>query len=132
MSLNFMIADAITRIRNGQRSKKAHVILSYSKFVKSTLKVLQSEGYIRAFEEVEDEAGRIALKVDLKYKEEEPAITGIELVSRPGCRVYSDVKSMPKVMNGLGIIVVSTPKGVMSDDQARNDHVGGELLFKVY
>jgi small subunit ribosomal protein S8 len=132
MTMNYIIADALTRIRNAQMRKKPHTILPYSKLIKNSLNVLLNEGYIRDFQEVEDDSGKLALKVDLKYREGEPAITNIELISRPGCRVYSSINNLTKVINGLGISVLSTSKGVMSDDQARVEHIGGELLFKVY
>lgn len=132
MSMNFLLADAITRIRNAQMAKHAHTILPCSRLVKNSLSVLEREGFIEGFQEVEDDAGKLALKVDLKYRDKEPAISNIEIVSKPGCKVYSPIDRMPKVINGLGIMVVSTSKGVMSDDQARVAHIGGELLFKVY
>ena len=132
MSMNYVLADAITRIRNAQMAGKSHTILLASKLVRNSLKVLEKEGYIRGFQEVEDDTGKIALKVDLKYRENKPTITSIEIVSKPGCRVYSSIKEMPKVINGLGISVVSTSKGVMSDDQARIEHISGDVLFKVY
>ena len=132
MSMNFLLADAITRIRNAQMAKRKHAILPCSRLVRNSLSVLEREGFIEGFQEVEDDSGRLALKVDLKYKDNDGAIAHIEIISTPGCKVYSTIDLMPKVINGLGVMVVSTSKGVMSDDQARIEHIGGELLFKVY
>jgi small subunit ribosomal protein S8 len=132
MSMNFLLADAITRIRNAQMAKHKHTVLPGSRLVKNSLSVLEREGFIEGFQEAEDDNGQLVFKVDLKYKDKEGAISNIEIISKPGCKVYSPIDRMPKVINGLGIMVVSTSKGVMSDDQARVEHIGGELLFKVY
>jgi len=122
------ISDMLARIRNGQRARKQSVLTPASKLRESVLDVLKREGYIRGF----SHEGEGSIKIELKYHQGEPVIREIGRVSRPGRRVYSDIKSLPRVHGGLGISVVSTPKGVMSDGEARAANVGGEVLCRVF
>ncbi len=124
------LADLLTRIRNGQRSRKAVVTSPPSKMRERVLDVLKREGYIRGYSRVEGEAD--ALRIELKYHQGEPVIREIGRISRPGRKVYSDIKSLPRVHGGLGIAILSTPKGVMSDGEARAANVGGEVLCRVF
>ena len=124
------LADLLTRIRNGQRSRKAVVNSPPSKMRERVLDVLKREGYIRGYSRVEGEAD--ALRIELKYHQGEPVIREIGRISRPGRKVYSDIKSLPRVHGGLGIAILSTPKGVMSDGEARAANVGGEVLCRVF
>jgi len=131
MALTDPLGDLLTRIRNGQRAKKDSVLSPASKLRARVLEVLQREGYIRGFSE--DETGKHKqLRIELKYFEGEPAIKHVARVSKPGRRVYSGSKELPIVRNGLGITIVSTPKGVLSDAEARTANVGGEVLAEVF
>lgn len=130
MSLQDPIADMLTQIRNGQMSKKSQVTLPASKPKIAILKVLEEEGYILGFQEIE-EADKRRLRVHLKYHQLKPVIDKIKRVSRPGLRIYKKKDELPKVLGGLGIAVVSTPLGVMSDRQARKLGQGGEVLCLV-
>lgn len=130
MSMTDPIADLLTRIRNGQSAGKPEVSLASSKLKKAVLKVLKDEGYIADFRPVPGE-GHETLTVDLKYFEGKPVIDRIERVSRPGLRIYRGKDELPKVLGGLGVAVVSTPQGIMSDKQARAAGTGGEVLFVV-
>src|ERR1700754_5146595 len=132
MSLNDPIGDLITRIRNAQMRNKSKVSSPGSKLRESVLEVLKSEGYIRGFASVEQAGGRSELEIELKYFDGEPVIREIARVSKPGRRVYTSVKALPRINNGLGISVLSTPKGVMADHAARDANVGGEILFTVF
>jgi len=132
MSMTDPLGDMLTRLRNGQRARKSSVAAPASRFRKSVLDVLVREGYIRGYEEVEVRKGISELKIELKYHEGEPVISQIARVSTPGRRVYSGAKSLPRVYNGLGISILSTPRGVMSDYEARQANVGGEILCKVF
>ena len=121
----------LTRIRNGQRAKKDSVVSPASRLRARVLEVLQREGYIRGFSE--EELGRHkGLRIDLKYFEGQPAIQHVARVSTPGRRIYSGSKELPRVRNGLGITIVSTPQGVLSDAEARAQNVGGEVLAEVF
>ncbi len=131
MSLTDPVGDMLTRIRNGQRAKKDSVLSPASTLRANVLEVLQREGYIRGYSEDETGAHK-ALKIELKYFEGEPAIKHVARVSKPGRRVYSGSRELPTVRNGLGISIVSTPKGVLSDIEARTENVGGEVLAEVY
>lgn len=131
MNINDPIGDLITRIRNAQMRGKASVTTPSSKLRARVLEVLQEEGYIRGFTETAAD-GRTELEVQLKYHEGAPVISEITRVSKPGRRVYSSIKDLALVRNGLGIAILSTPKGVMSDAAARAQNVGGEVLCKVY
>jgi small subunit ribosomal protein S8 len=122
----------LTRIRNGQKAGKATIISPASKLRASVLDVLKREGYIRGYQQGDDESGRIELRIELKYHEGHPVIREISRVSRPGRRVYSKVAELPRVYNGLGISILSTPRGVMSDNEARAANVGGEVLCRVF
>ncbi len=132
MSINDPIGDLITRIRNAQMRRHTVTSVPASKLRGWVLDVLQDEGYIRGYSRVELEGKKPSFEVELKYFDGEPVISKIKRVSKPGRRVYSSVQNLPSVRNGLGISVVSTPKGVMSDAAARDAHVGGEVLFEVY
>ena len=132
MSMTDPLADMLTRIRNGQQRHKTSVNSPASKLRANVLEVLKREGFIRGYSRHEEDAGKPELVIELKYYEGEPVIRRIRRVSRPGRRVYSGVKDLPKVRNGLGISILSTPRGVLSDAEARDNHVGGEVLCEVY
>jgi len=127
MSMSDPIADMLTRIRNAQRAQKASVSMPSSKLKVAIAKVLKDEGYIEDFA-VREVDGKRELSINLKYHAGRPVIERIERVSRPGLRIYRGAKDLPKVMNGLGISIVSTSKGVMTDRMARAAGVGGEVL----
>ena len=131
MALTDPLGDMLTRIRNGQRAKKDSVLSPASKLRTRVLEVLQREGYIRGY--TEDATGvHPQLRIELKYFEGEPAIKHVARVSKPGRRVYSGSKELPVTRNGLGITIVSTPRGVLSDAEARSQNVGGEVLAEVF
>jgi len=130
MSMTDPIADMLTRIRNAQRADKVAVTMPSSKIKVSIAKVLKDEGYIEDFA-VRDNAGKAELDIALKYYAGRPVIERIERVSKPGLRVYRGTDELPRVMNGLGVAIVSTPKGVMTDSKARASNVGGEVLCVV-
>lgn len=132
MAINDPIGDLITRIRNAQLRRHAMMTVPASKLRGRVLDVLADEGYIRGYARVEKEGDKPTFEVELKYFDGAPVISNIKRVSKPGRRVYSSVSDLPSVRNGLGISVVSTPKGVMSDAAARAANVGGEVLFQVY
>lgn len=131
MNINDPIGDMITRIRNAQMRGKAVVTTPASKLRAGVLEVLISEGFIRSYSPIKV-GNHNELSIELKYSEGTPVIEKIMRVSRPGRRVYSSVKDLPLVRNGLGIAILSTPKGVMSDATARAENVGGEILCQVY
>ena len=131
MALTDPLGDMLTRIRNGQQAKMDSVLSPASKLRANVLEVLQREGFIRGY--TEDLNGKHkALRIELKYFEGEPAIKHVARVSKPGRRVYSGSKELPNVRNGLGITIVSTPRGVLSDAEARAQNVGGEVLAEVF
>ncbi|MDT7929529.1 MULTISPECIES: 30S ribosomal protein S8 [unclassified Tepidimonas] len=130
MSMSDPIADMLTRIRNAQMVDKAVVTMPASKLKTAIAQVLKDEGYIDGFQ-VKEEGGKKELEIALKYYAGRPVIERIERVSRPGLRVYRGAKSIPQVMNGLGVAIVTTPKGVMTDRKARAAGVGGEVLCVV-
>ncbi len=134
MSLTDPLGDMLTRIRNGQRAKKDSVLSPASRLRTRVLDVLQREGYIRGYsDEVFGQKGQHkGIRIELKYFEGEPAIRHVARVSKPGRRVYSGSQDLPVIRNGLGITIVSTPKGVLSDAEARESNVGGEILAEVY
>jgi small subunit ribosomal protein S8 len=132
MAVNDPIGDLITRIRNAGLRKKSKLSAPKSRLRASVLEVLKSEGYIRDYATVEHKDGRNEVEIELKYFEGQPAIREIERVSKPGRRVYVSVKNLPRINNGLGIAIVSTPKGVMADHAARDANVGGEILLTVF
>lgn len=130
MSMSDPLADMLTRVRNGQRAEKKSVSMSSSKLKLAVAKVLQEEGYIEGFQ-VEDQAGKPQLVIRLKYHLGRPVIEQLQRVSRPGLRVYRKADELPRVLGGLGIAVVSTSKGVMTDRSARAQGEGGEVLCTV-
>ena len=130
--MNDPLGDMLTRIRNAQMRGKSSVNTPASKLRRWVLDVLKDEGYIRGYSETEIVNGVSELEIELKYYEGQPVIQEIQRVSKPGRRVYSSVKTMPVVGNGLGISIVSTSKGVMSDNAARENNVGGEILCRVF
>lgn len=132
MSMTDPVSDMLTRIRNGQRVGKSSVVSPASKLRTGVLDVLQREGYIRGYSVSEVRKGISEISIELKYFEGEGVIKQIDRVSTPGRRVYSKIKDLPKVYNGLGIAVLSTPRGVLSDQEAREQNVGGEILCKVF
>ena len=132
MSLSDPLGDLLTRIRNGQKAGKSTVASPSSRLRENVLSVLQREGYIRGYSATEVQPGIRALEVELKYHEGVPVIRRIDRVSKPGRRVYSKIKDLPRVYNGLGIAILSTPRGVMSDAEARAANVGGEVLCHVF
>ena len=131
MAVTDPLGDMLTRIRNGQQAKKDSVLTPASKLRARVLDVLQREGYIRGYSE-EVDAVHPAIRIELKYFEGQPAIQYVQRVSKPGRRVYSGASELPRVRNGLGISIISTPKGVLSDAEAREQNVGGELLCQVF
>jgi small subunit ribosomal protein S8 len=132
MLMNDPLGDMLTRIRNAQMRHKSLVATPASKLRGWVLDVLKDEGYIRGYAEVEHMGSRPEFEIELKYYDGEPVISDIRRISTPGRRVYTSVKDLPQVRNGLGIAIVSTPKGVMSDTSARAENVGGEILCQVY
>jgi len=132
MSMTDTLGDMLTRIRNGQMARKSSIVTPASKLRLNVLDVLQREGYIRGFDKYKVREGVEEIKVELKYFDNEPVIKEISRISTPGRRVYSKIRDLPKYYNGLGMAVLSTPKGVMSDQEARLANVGGEILCKVF
>jgi len=130
--MNDPLGDMLTRIRNAQMRHKSKVKTPGSRLRGNVLEVLKQEGYIRDFSSTDLGNGRSEFEIELKYFEGEPVIRKIERVSTPGRREYSAVNSMPRVANGLGIVIVSTPRGVMADHAAREQNVGGEVLCRVF
>ena len=125
------LGDMLTRIRNGQQARKDSILTPASKLRAHVLDVLQREGYIRGYTE-EILAGQRGLRIELKYFEGQPAIQHLARVSKPGRRVYSGSTELPRIRNGLGTVIVSTPRGVLSDAEARDQNVGGEVLAEVF
>lgn len=132
MSLSDPLGDLLTRIRNGQKARQNRISSPASRLRADVLEVLKREGYIRAWSAEDVRPGIRVLNIELKYSEGEPAIKEVSRVSKPGRRVYSKIKELPKVYNGLGISILSTPRGVMSDNEARAANVGGEVLCRVF
>lgn len=132
MSLSDPLGDMLTRIRNAYGRKKSKVSTPASTLRARVLDVMKSEGYIRDYSQVDYDNGKSEIEIELKYFEGTPAIHEITRVSKPGRRVYSSIKDLRLVRNGLGISIISTPKGVMSDNAARDANVGGEILCEVY
>jgi small subunit ribosomal protein S8 len=130
--MNDPLGDMLTRIRNAQMRRKNKVTTPGSRLRQHVLDVLKDEGYIRGYSTTDYGNGRTEFEIELKYHEGLPVIREIERVSKPGRRVYSAVAAMPRVANGLGITIVSTPKGVMADHSAREQNVGGEVLCRVF
>ena len=132
MSMTDPIGDMLTRIRNGLQARKTVVATPASKTRQRILDVLEREGYIRGYSRTEKDGNKAELSIELKYNEGEPVIRTLNRVSKPGRRVYSSVSDLPRVHNGLGISIVSTPKGVLSDAEARENNVGGEILCTIF
>jgi small subunit ribosomal protein S8 len=132
MAVNDPIGDMIARIRNAQMRAKSKVSMPSSRQRERVAEVLKEEGYIRGYASVAHASGRNELEIELKYFDGAPVIREIERVSKPGRRVYASVKTLPRVNNGLGIAIVSTPKGVMADHAAREANVGGEVICTVF
>jgi small subunit ribosomal protein S8 len=132
MAVNDPIGDMITRIRNAQMRNKSKVSMPGSRLRERLLEVLKTEGYIRDYATVAHANGRSEIEVELKYFDGAPVIKEIARVSKPGRRVYASVKALPRVHNGLGISILSTPKGLMADHDARDANVGGEIICTVF
>ncbi len=132
MAMNDPLGDMLSRIRNAQMRRKGKVNTPGSRLRANVLDVLAQEGYIRGYSTTEYGNGRSEFEIELKYYDGEPVIHELQRVSKPGRRVYAGVTEMPQVANGLGITIVSTPKGVMADHVARDANVGGEVLCKVF
>jgi small subunit ribosomal protein S8 len=132
MSMSDPLGDMITRIRNAQRSRHANCVAPASKLRANVLEALKREGFIRGYTSEEQRPGVSLLRIELKYSEGEPVIKEITRVSKPGRRVYSKIKELPRVYAGLGVSILSTPRGVLSDGEARAANVGGEVLFRVF
>jgi small subunit ribosomal protein S8 len=132
MSMSDPLGDMLTRIRNAQRARMAYCYVPASRLHANVLEVLKREGYIRGFSREEVRPGVARLRIELKYHDGEPVIREIQRVSRPGRRVYSKIKELPRVYAGLGVSILSTPRGVLSDAEARAANVGGEVLCRVF
>jgi small subunit ribosomal protein S8 len=132
MALNDPLGDMIARINNAQMRNKPKVSSPASRLRESVLEVLKTEGYIRGYASVAHASGFNELEIELKYFDGAPVIREISRVSKPGRRVYASVKNLPRINNGLGVAIVSTPKGVMADHAARDANVGGEILLTVF
>jgi len=132
MSVSDPIGDMLTRIRNALQRRRPKVVTPASNLRQRVLDVLAEEGYIRGYARVEQKGELPTFEIELKYFNGQPAIRDIKRVSKPGRRVYSPVRTLPTVANGLGVAILSTPKGVMSDARAREENVGGEILCNVF
>ena len=132
MTLTDPIGDMFSRIRNGQMRSLNSIDMPSSNFRRNILEILKNEGYIKDYYIEKTENNKITLKINLKYYEGDPVIKEIKRISKPGRRVYSRANSIPRVMNGLGLAILSTPKGVMSDTEARKNNLGGEVICRVF
>ena len=132
MAFNDALSDMLARIKNAHRAKKTFTSCFKSKLNSNVLTVLKDEGYIRDFKNIEQRKGVVSIQIDLKYYNGNPVIKKIKRISKPGIRVYSKINDLEKPYGGLGISILSTPKGVMSDQQARKNNVGGEVLCEVF
>lgn len=132
MTMSDPLGDMLTRIRNGQRAKLKKVSSPSSRLRLNVLNVLKGTGFIRDFSEQQNTEGHKEISIELKYDSGEPVIKELHRVSKPGRRVYSGSTEIPRYYNGLGVVIVSTPNGVMSDQQAREENVGGEVLCQVF
>ncbi len=132
MTMTDPLGDMLTRIRNGQQARKTKITSPASRLRTNVLEVLKREGFIRGFSEQEIRTGISEIEIELKYHDGDPVIREISRVSTPGRRVYSGVKELPRVYDGLGISILSTPRGVLSDSEARDQNVGGEILCQVF
>ena len=131
MSMSDPIADMLTRIRNAQAVNKAQVIIPASNLKSAIASVMQDEGYIKSFEIDGDNVAKKTLTIKLKYYDNKPVIESLERISKPSLRLYTSKDNMPNVLNGLGIVIVSTPKGVMTGQAAKEQNIGGEILCSV-
>ena len=132
MNINDPLGDMLTRIRNAMMRRRDTVVTPASKLRARVLEVLKNEGYIRGYTETDYGNGKSEIEIELKYAEGTPVIRDITRISKPGRRVYSSVKNIPYVANGLGISILSTPQGVMADHEARDKNVGGEVLCQIF
>jgi len=132
MTMTDPLGDMLTRIRNGQQARKTKITSPASKLRANVLDVLKREGFIRGFSQHEVRSGISEIEIELKYHEGDPVIREISRISTPGRRVYSSVNDLPRVYDGLGISILSTPRGVLSDSEARDQNVGGEILCRVF
>jgi len=132
MAMSDPLGDLLTRIRNGQQANKRVITAPGSRLHQNVLEVLKREGFIRDYEVHDVRSGVREVEIQLKYSEGAPVIQEISRISRPGRRVYSKIKELPRVYNGLGITILSTPRGVLSDAEARQANVGGEVLCRVF
>lgn len=132
MSVSDPLGDMLTRIRNAQRSRHTACVAPNSRLRQNVLEVLKREGFIRGFSTEELRPGVSQINIELKYNDGEPVIKEITRISKPGRRVYSKIKELPRVYAGLGISILSTPRGVLSDAEARAANVGGEVLCRVF
>jgi small subunit ribosomal protein S8 len=132
MTFTDPIGDMFSRIRNGQMRSLNSVDIPSSNFRQNILKILKSEGYIKDYYIEKTENNKSNLKINLKYYEGNPVIKEIKRISKPGRRVYSRANSIPRVMNGLGLAILSTPKGVMTDTEARKNNIGGEIICRIF
>ena len=132
MAFNDALSDMLARIKNAHKARKSNTSCYKSKLNSNVLTVLKDEGYIRDFRDIEVRKGINNIQIELKYYNGTPVIKNIKRVSKPGIRVYSKISDLPKIYGGLGISILSTPKGVMSDNQARKNNVGGEVLCEVF
>ena len=132
MAFNDSLSDMLARIKNAHKANKTYTSCYKSKLNNNVLSVLKDEGYIRDFKNVEIRQGINNIKIDLKYYNGIPVIKKIKRVSKPGIRIYAKINDLPKPYGGLGISIISTPKGVMSDKKARDNNVGGEILCEVF
>jgi small subunit ribosomal protein S8 len=132
MTMSDPLGDMLSRIRNGQMAQKSVIECPFAKLRENVCKVLVDEGFIRGYKIVEQDNNKKALHIELKYSEGRGVIRKIDRVSKPGRRVYTSMKDMPRFYNGLGVLVVSTPRGVMADHDARAANVGGEVLCQVF
>ena len=132
MALSDPIGDMLTRIRNAHMRSRDSVVTPASTLRARVLDVLKSEGFIRGYSETKFENGSAEFNIELKYLDEQPVIRELQRVSRPGRRVYASVKNIPSIANGLGVSIISTPKGVMADHEARSQNVGGEVLCRIF
>jgi small subunit ribosomal protein S8 len=132
MTISDPLGDMLTRIRNAQMRSRPKVSTPASKLRERVLEVLQEEGYIRGFSRTDYNDGKAEIEIELKYFDGQPVIREIKRISSPGRRVYSSAKEIPTIANGLGVAILSTPKGVMSDSQARRENIGGEILCSVF
>ena len=132
MNMTDPLGDMLTRIRNGQQAKKDSILTPASKLRAHVLDVLQREGYIRGYSREDVTGPQGTIRIELKYFEGQPAIQHLARISKPGRRVYSAARELPRIRNGLGTVIVSTPRGVLSDAEAREQNVGGEVLAEVF